>query len=116
MTIQYNYVKLKITFRQYNLLLTCHIQFIFIFLLQDKESVELAIQLEGKRVQNRAIRIKRIDTKTKNNTNKVFDRKPLPFNKQKSFGNQNFQGELMKPKMHKKVLFCFLYFYYILLL
>lgn len=63
------------------------------------------MQLEGKRVQNRVIRIKRIETKK--NTNKVFNKNPLPFKRTKpmSKSGQNFQGETMKPKLHKKVIF-----------
>lgn len=74
------------------------------FLLQTKESVELAMQIKGKKVQNREIRVKRIETNK--NKNKVFNKKPLPFKRTKPMGKsgQNFQGEIMKPKMHKKVI------------
>ncbi|KAL5238759.1 hypothetical protein ACI65C_006169 [Semiaphis heraclei] len=70
---------------------------------ETKESVELAMQIKGKKVQNREIRIKRIETKK--NTNKVFNQRPLPYLKRtKPVGKsgQNFQGEKMKPKMNKK--------------
>jgi len=63
------------------------------------------MQIKGKKVQNREIRIKRIETKK--NTNKVFNQKPLPYLKRtKPVGKsgQNFQGEKMKPKMNKKVI------------
>lgn len=75
------------------------------FSLQTKESVELAMQIKGKKVQNREIRIKRIETKK--NTNKVFNQRPSPYLKRtKPIGKsgQNFQGEIMKPKMNKKVM------------
>lgn len=74
------------------------------FLLQTKESVELAMQIKGKKVQNREIRVKRIETKK--NTNKVFDKKPSLFKRTKPIVNrssQNFQGEIIKPKTQKKV-------------
>lgn len=76
----------------------------FYFYLQNKESVELAMQIKGKKVQNREIRIKRIETKK--NTNKVFNKKPLPFKRIIPVNkiNQNFQGETMKPKTQKKVI------------
>ncbi|XP_025194332.1 RNA-binding protein 34 [Melanaphis sacchari] len=69
---------------------------------ENKESVELAMQIQGKKVQNREIRVKRIETKK--NTNKVFNKKPLPFKRTKpiSKSSQNFQGEIMKPKTLKK--------------
>uniref|UniRef100_A0A2S2P5X4 RNA-binding protein 34 n=1 Tax=Schizaphis graminum TaxID=13262 RepID=A0A2S2P5X4_SCHGA len=70
---------------------------------ENKESVELAMQIQGKKVQNREIRIKRIETKK--NTNKVFDKKPSLFKRTKpiiSRSSQNFQGEIMKPKTQKK--------------
>ncbi|XP_022176435.1 RNA-binding protein 34 [Myzus persicae] len=70
---------------------------------ETKESVELAMQIKGKKVQNREIRIKRIETKK--NTNKVFNQRPSPYLKRtKPIGKsgQNFQGEIMKPKMNKK--------------
>jgi len=78
------------------------------FSLQTKESVELAMQIKGKKVQNREIRIKRIET-NKKNTNKVFDKRPLPFKRNKPMGKsgQNFQGETMKPKINKKVIIYF---------
>lgn len=50
------------------------------------------------------MRIKRIETKT--NTNKVFNKKPMPFKRPiKPVGknSHNFQGEIVKPKMQKKV-------------
>ncbi|XP_060847616.1 LOW QUALITY PROTEIN: RNA-binding protein 34 [Rhopalosiphum padi] len=70
---------------------------------ETKESVELAMQIKGKKVQNREIRVKRIETKK--NTNKVFDKKPSLFKRTKPIVNrssQNFQGEIIKPKTQKK--------------
>ncbi|CAH1733253.1 unnamed protein product [Aphis gossypii] len=69
---------------------------------ENKESVELAMQIQGKKVQNREIRIKRIETKK--NTNKVFNKNPLPFKRTRPMNksSQNFQGETMKPKTQKK--------------
>ncbi|XP_060859535.1 RNA-binding protein 34-like [Metopolophium dirhodum] len=69
---------------------------------ETKESVELAMQIKGKKVQNREIRIKRIETNK--NTNKVFNKRPIPFKRTRPMGKsgQNFQGEIIKPKMHKK--------------
>ncbi|KAL4154533.1 hypothetical protein QTP88_000391 [Uroleucon formosanum] len=69
---------------------------------ETKESVELAMQIKGKKVQNREIRVKRIETNK--NKNKVFNKRPLPFKRTKPMGKsgQHFQGEIMKPKMHKK--------------
>lgn len=66
----------------------------------------MAIQLQGKRTQNREIRIKRIETK--GNVNNVIDKKPVQFNsykKTKPIGksSQNFQGETMKPKQKKVI-------------
>jgi len=72
--------------------------------LQNKESVELAMQIQGKKVQNREIRVKRIETKK--NTNKVFNGKSLPFKRTRPMNksSHNFQGETMKPKTQKKVI------------
>ncbi|NP_001156572.1 RNA binding motif protein 34 [Acyrthosiphon pisum] len=69
---------------------------------ETKESVELAMQIKGKKVQNREIRVKRIENNK--NINKVFNKRSLPFKRTKPMGKsgQNFQGEIMKPKMHKK--------------
>lgn len=74
-----------------------------LFFFQTRESVELAMQLQGKRVQNRELRIKRIETKT--NTNNVFNKNSTPFKRTKPINknNQSFQGETMKPKSLKKV-------------
>lgn len=72
-------------------------------LYQAKESVELALQLQGKKVQNREIRIKRIDTTTVKN--QAFNKKPIPFKRTKPActNSQNFQGEIMKSKTKNKV-------------
>lgn len=64
----------------------------------------MAIQLQGKRTQNRVIRIKRIETK--GNVNKAVNKKPIQFNsykKAKPMGksSQNFQGQTMKTKQKK---------------
>jgi hypothetical protein len=78
-----------------------------LFLYQTKESVELALQLDGKKIQNRGIRIKRIDVKP--NAIKGFNKQPVQFKRTKKVGRMNsghnFQGETMKPKMQKKVIF-----------
>lgn len=73
------------------------------------------MQLQGKRVQNRELRIKRIETKS--NTNNMFGKRPMPFKNTKptpykktkplNKGSQSFQGETMKPKLNKKVIFYF---------
>lgn len=78
------------------------------FLFQAKESVELALQLDGKKIQNRGMRIKRIDVKP--NANKGFNKQPVQFKRTNKMGrinnsSHNFQGETMKPKMQKKVMF-----------
>ncbi|XP_025419852.1 RNA-binding protein 34 [Sipha flava] len=71
---------------------------------ETKESVELALQLDGKKIQNRGIRIKRIDVKP--NAIKGFNKQPVQFKRTKKVGRMNsghnFQGETMKPKMQKK--------------
>lgn len=77
------------------------------------------MQLQGKKIQNREIRIKRIDTRTnaKNVFNKSFDKRPVQFKRTKpSFNAKDFQGETMKSKSQKKVIkllnFCFCFFFF----
>lgn len=77
------------------------------FLFQSKESVEFAMQLQGNKIQNREIRIKRIDTKTnsKNMTKVSLNKTPVQFKRTRPSKNiTNFQGEKMKSKLQKKVI------------
>lgn len=79
------------------------------FLFQTKECVELALQLQGKKIQNREIRIKRIETKnnTIKNCNKVVSNVSASFKRKNpvSWNSQKYQGEIVEPKMCKKVIF-----------
>lgn len=73
------------------------------------------MQLQGKTIQNREIRIKRIETKT--NINKMINKTPVSFKKTRPVGRNGhqFQGETMKPKMQKQVIFLHIlqnYYYY----
>jgi len=76
-----------------------------VYFLQRKESVELAIQLQGKKIQGREIRIQRL--KSKANTKTLVTRKPMSFKKTttKPPGDRlNYQG-VMELKTQKKVIF-----------
>lgn len=60
------------------------------------------MQLQGKKIQNRVIRIKRIESKP--NTNTSFNNKKPSFKKKtKPIDSQNFQG-VTEQKMEKKVI------------
>lgn len=75
------------------------------------------MQLQGKKIQNREIRIKRIETKT--NINKMTNKTPISFKMTRPTGRNGhqFQGETMKLKMQKQVTFSHIlqnYYYYFL--
>ncbi|XP_050438556.1 RNA-binding protein 34 [Adelges cooleyi] len=71
---------------------------------ESKESVELAMQLQGKKLQDRIIRIKRIETHPSDKIPQTRTNfKPIPFKKpQSSNKGQSYQGETLKPKFKKK--------------
>lgn len=65
------------------------------------------MQLQGKKIQNREVRIKRISTKkdAKNVVKKPLDRTSVKFKRTRLSKNaENFQGEIVKSKFQKKVI------------